>query len=153
VPKPPSPAGGPGIEANEHVPISIRRIIDGEVTAPRNDGTQGSALYAIPFELSRTPSPIWQKAFLQTWDYPPRFTTMHRPGIARIIGNRVVLDGTTIEEVERYHRDTLLLAVQAANKIESDIEKERIETRRRQREVEEDHRQKIRDAAKRMKFD
>lgn len=153
VPKPPPPVVGPGIETNEHVPISIRRIIDEEVTAPRNDGTQGSALYAIPFELSRTPSPIWQKAFLQTWDHPPRFTTMHRPGIARIVGNRVVLDGTTIEEVEWYHRDTLLLAVQAANKIESDIGKERIETRRRQREAEEDHRQKIRDAAKRMKFD
>jgi hypothetical protein len=151
-PKPPLPVDSSATEADEHVPISIRGIMEEEVTAPRNDGTPGSALYAIPFELSRTPSPIWQKAFLQTWDRPPRFTTMHRPGIARISGDRIVLDGTTIEEVQRYHRETLLLAVQTANQIESDIERERSATRRGQGEAEEDHRRKIRDAVKRMEF-
>lgn len=152
-PKPPPPVAGLSAGTSEGGPISITRIIHEKVTAPSNDGTLGSALYAIPFQLSRTPSPIWQKAFLQTWDRPPRFTTMHRPGIARIVGDRIVLDGTTIEEVEQYHRRTLLLAVQAANQIEAEIERERSATRRRQHETGEEHRRKIRDAAQRIKFD
>jgi hypothetical protein len=41
---------------------------------------------------------------------------MHRPGIARIQGATITLNGTTIEEVERYHRDTLQLAVAETNK-------------------------------------
>jgi hypothetical protein len=151
--KVPLPTAGVSAGTSERGPISITRIVDEEVTAPRNDGTPGSALYAIPFQLSRTPSPIWQKAFLQTWDRPPRFTTMHRPGIARIVCDRIVLDGTTIDEVEQYHRETLLLAVQAANQIEAEIERERSATRRRQHEAGEEHRQKIRDAAQRIKFD
>lgn len=51
------------------------------------------------------------EAFIKTWNQPPQFTTMHRPGIARVSGDRVILDGTTIEEVEKYHRDTLKLSI------------------------------------------
>ena len=38
------------------------------------------------------------------------------PGIARIYGSIVTLSGTTIEEVEQYHRDTLHLAVAETNR-------------------------------------
>ncbi|RYL92565.1 hypothetical protein [Sporolactobacillus sp. THM19-2] len=41
---------------------------------------------------------------------------MHRPGIAKVVSNKIILDGTTIEEVKQYHRDTLILAVNEANK-------------------------------------
>jgi hypothetical protein len=34
---------------------------------------------------------------------------MHRPNIARGTGDKVVLDGTTIEEIEKYHKETLVL--------------------------------------------
>jgi len=34
-------------------------------------------------------------------DNPPQFSTMHRPGIAKVTGNRIVLDGTTVEEFTR----------------------------------------------------
>jgi len=34
---------------------------------------------------------------LQNWRHPPSFTTMHRSSIARISGNKIVLDGTTME--------------------------------------------------------
>lgn len=40
---------------------------------------------------------------------------MHRPGIARVAGDKVILDRTTVEEVKRCHRDTLILAVEVAN--------------------------------------
>lgn len=40
---------------------------------------------------------------------------MHRPGIARVVGDQIVLDGTTVEEVRRYHLTTLKLAVKVTN--------------------------------------
>ena len=97
-------------------PITLLGIIADEVTKPRNDGTRGSALYAVPFRLSRRPPANWAAAFIEAWNSPSRFTTMHRPGIVRVEGDKVILDGTTIEEVERYHRDTLDLALDAANR-------------------------------------
>lgn len=78
---------------------------------------------------------------------------MHRPGIARISGNTIVLDGTTIEEVDKYHRRTLLLAIDKANKVESEFEKERLMEENRQAEAEMNHKKKISEAAKKIKFD
>lgn len=97
-------------------PIKIKGIVIDEITQPRNDGTAGSALYKIPFELNRIPSYEWRELFVNAWNRPPRFTSMHRPGIVSTYGNQVILDGTTIEEVEKYHKDTLKLAVEVANK-------------------------------------
>jgi len=45
---------------------------------------------------------------------------MHRPGIARVSGDKVYLDGTTIEEVQKYHRDTLVLALEETNRLYGD---------------------------------
>jgi hypothetical protein len=112
------------MRGNGNEPIKITGVITEEVGEPRNDKTPGSALYVVPFRLSRTPSPEWVRAFLDTWELPPRFTSMHRPRIATVRGDRIVLDGTTIEEVERYHFDTLKLAVAEANRIAGQ-EKER----------------------------
>lgn len=39
-------------------------------------------------------------------------------------GDRIILDGTTIDEVEKYHLATLKLAVQAANRAMA-VEEER----------------------------
>ena len=134
-------------------PIAIEGIVVDEVTLPSNDGTRGSALYAIPFKLTRRPSQEWSNAFVEAWNNPSRFTSMHRPGIARASGDKVILDGTTIEEVERYHRDTLNLAVEAANNAES----RRIEEENRQRQAEqqraEQHRADLEEAARRLRFD
>lgn len=113
------------VEENE--PIHIMGIITNEVTVPKMDGTRGSALYKIPFRLSKRPSELWRKIFIATWNSPPRFTTRHRPGIASIFGDKIILDGTTIEEVRDYHRETLVLCVDIANKKEQEIiEQERI---------------------------
>ena len=38
--------------------------------------------------------------------------------IGSVIGNRIILDGTTIDEVKEFHRDTLKLCVNEANKRE-----------------------------------
>ena len=124
-----------------------------DITEPRKDVTHGGALYSIPFALSRTPPPEWGKLFIENWNHPPRSTTMHRPGIAKIHGAAVTLDGTSIEEVERYDRDTLQLAVAETNKQYRDWR--HVEDGRKAREEagREQRRKNLEDASKRIKFD
>lgn len=115
-------------------PIHILGIITDEVSVPRLDGTRGSALYKIPFRLSKMPSRIWQELFVNEWN-GNLFSTMHRPGIASVQGSKIVLDGTTIEEVRDYHRKSLILCVEEANRLEKQIleEKERQKVLKEQR--------------------
>lgn len=133
--------------------IKIIGVIADQVSAPKNDGTPGSALYRVPFRLSRKPSQFWAEAFVRTWNMPPQFTSMHRPGIARVMGNTIVLDGTTLDEVEKHHRDTLRLCVNEANKDEElhVIERERRANEAIRQEVE--RRKDVADAASRIRFD
>ena len=132
--------------------VKILGILTDEVTIPRMDGTRGSALYAIPFKLSKVPSDIWKKLFIATWNYPPRFTTMHRPGIARILGNKIILDGTTIEEVKKYHRDTLVLCVETANKKEKEYNDQKHKAELMRRQAIDNHKRHIEDEAKDIEF-
>lgn len=96
-------------------PIAIVGVDAQGITTPRNDGTRGSALYRVPILLSRQPDQTWATLMVQHWDMPPRFTTMHRPGIGSVVGRTFVLDGTTLEEVEEHHLETLQLAIDATN--------------------------------------
>ena len=78
---------------------------------------------------------------------------MHRPGIAKIIGDRIILDGTTIEEVERYHRDTLKVVIERVNQLLEEHEnnkRRRAEEEKRQQEAHQTH---LREIANRLKFD
>lgn len=120
-------------EKNPDEPIRILGVITDEVTVPKMDGTRGSALYRIPFRLSRIPSALWRELFIHFWNDPPQWSTMHRFGIASVHGDEIILDGTTMEEVRDYHRDTLKLCVEEANKAEH----KHIEDEQRKREQEE----------------
>lgn len=53
--------------------------------------------------------------YLRKRNMPPSFPTMHRQGIARVCGDRVMLDGMTVEEVGQYQLRTLKLVVDATN--------------------------------------
>lgn len=170
----PTPAGGDGVpraEAERRIavsatgatvwpvseaafePIRVTGIVKERVGRARNDGTPGSGLYEVPLQLSRTPSSTWSEFFRECWNHPPSFTTMHRPGIARVAGDTVVLDGTTIDEVEKYHLDTVKLCVARAN----DVEIARVERARRRAEQDEAERQvhdaHVDEVADRLKFD
>lgn len=148
---PPVPTAG--APASTFEPLRITGVVVDEVGAPRGDGTPGSALYVVPFQLSRQPPPGWANMFVESWDHPPRWTSMHRPGIASVRGDRIILDGTTVQEVERYHRETLILALNEANKtfLEMDSRRHRAEEAQRQRV--EEHKKHVNEAAKRLKFD
>jgi len=134
-------------------PVKIKGIVIDEISQPRNNGTAGSALYKIPFELNRTPSSEWRELFVNAWNRPPRFTSMHRPGIASAYGNQVILDGTKIEEVEKYHKDTLKLAVEVANKQIAEINLRKQQQAERERIERERHQKNIDDISKRINFD
>lgn len=134
-------------------PLKIIGIIADQVSAPRNDRTPGSALYRVPFRLSRRPSQYWAEAFVKAWNMPPQFTSMHRPGIARVTGNTIVLDGTTLEEVEKYHRDTLRLCVSEANRVEESYLKQRERRANEAIQKEVKRREQIADAVSRIRFE
>jgi hypothetical protein len=78
---------------------------------------------------------------------------MHRPGIASVNGDTVVLDGTSVEEVERYHRETLILATQEANRQFTELIAQRRRREERNRDRVEEHRRRVEDAAQRIRFD
>jgi hypothetical protein len=148
---PSAPAKPPKADADE--PMRILGIDETGVTRPRNDGTRGSGLYLVPLRLNRTPSARWARVFPSIWDHPPQFTTMHRPGIASLSGDRIILDGTTVEEVERYHAATLRLVISEVNaRVAAEEEAER--ARRELAEAEDRaHDDAVREAAKRITFD
>ena len=134
-------------------PIQITGIIADQVGVPRNDGTEGSALYTIPFRLSQRPPHEWAEIFIHNWNHPSRFSSMHRPGIASIIGDTVILDGTTVEEVKDYHRDTLVLITQETNKAYKELidrAQKALENRQEQTRT---HKQKVDDVSNQIKFD
>ncbi len=133
--------------------VKIVGIVTEEITKPANDGTPRSVSYAIPFKLNQTPSSLWSDIFVKVWNSPPRFTAKHRPRIARVVGDRIILDGTTIEDVKSTHKETLELCVSEANKQEAIELKRRKEKKEVEREREASWRKDIEEKAKDIKFD
>lgn len=134
-------------------PIKIEGVLLDEVGQPKNDGTRGSALYVVPFKLSRVPPPEWADLFVTTWDNPPQFSTQHRPGIAKVRGDRIILTRTTIEEVQEAHRDTLKLVVDTINPQIADLMRKRLGAEAAKAEQQEQHRAKVKAIADGIKFD
>lgn len=140
------------MQENKEAPIKILGIITDEITVPKMDGTRGSALYKVPFRLSRRPSDLWSKYFLEAWRFPPSFTTMHRPGIASVIGDEIILNGTTVEEVRDYHRETLILCVEEANKKEAEIRCKEQEQREREEMRKRNHYDNVNSVVEEIEF-
>lgn len=122
----------------------------------RNDGTPGSGLCRVPFALSRRPPSKWAEIFPDKWDRPTRFEyapAKHCPGIASVQGDRVVLNGVTLDDVERYHFRTLKWAVAETNK-EYRLWKHQQEQRRVQEQSrEEEFKRHVREVSERTKSD
>lgn len=132
--------------------IKIMGVIADEVTLPRNDGSVGCALYKIPFKLSSTPSYHWNRFFKDAWDYPSRYSAMHRPGIASVGGDKIILNGTTIEEVEQFHRETLKLAVEKANQLEKERILREIENKKQTELKRREHLNKVKEFSEKITF-
>ncbi|WP_196805106.1 toll/interleukin-1 receptor domain-containing protein [Mycobacterium sp. UM_WGJ] len=138
---------------NPHIPVTIAGVDAQRVGKPRNDGTRGSALYTVPFTLSTAPDGAWCELFVQHWNQPPRFTTMHRPGNASVSGDRIILTGTTMDEVEKYHVETLRLVIETTNRDRLALAQR--QERERQAEIarSDEHQKSVDEIAQRLKFD
>lgn len=134
-------------------PVQMRGVDLNAVTMPKNDGTRGSALYRVPIILEPQPDYEWSQLLVHHFNHPTSWTTMHRPGIASVVGDRIIVDGTTMEELERYHLDTLKLAVAAANADRKRAAEQDEAARKRAQEAAEAHRTTNADIASRLKFD
>lgn len=133
--------------------IQIEGVIADQVSTPRMDGTAGSALYRVPFKLSRRPDYEWADLLVQNWNHPSSYTPMHRPGIASVVGETIVLDGTTLDEVKRYHRDTLKLALAATNRQYNELRAQRTAEEEKERARVEYHRVEVSKQAGDISFD
>jgi hypothetical protein len=132
--------------------VKIVGIMLNEITIPTMDGLRGSALYSIPFKLSREPSYERREFFIHSWNNPT-WSFSHKPGIAHVFSNKIVLDRTTIEEVEKTHKETLQLCLDVANKKDEEYQK-----RKRIKEEDEEnkiqmHKESVANRAKKISFD
>jgi hypothetical protein len=134
-------------------PLRIVEVDREGITAPRNDGTPGSALYSVPLRLSAVPDGAWAELFVRNWDNPSSFTTTHRRGIARVTGDRIVLDGTTVEEVAQYHQQTLRLAVDATNTQHAEHLRREAAAAAAKDEAAQRHREEVERGLSRLRFD
>jgi hypothetical protein len=133
-------------------PIRIVGIIEKEVTKPRNDGTAGSALYQVPFQLSARPPAAWAEYFPSAWDHPSTWSSRHRPGICTVSGDVVWLDGTTLEEVAETHKATLALALEETNRKYAEFEAKQRAAAEQKQKQEEAHDEHVKEAVKKIKF-
>ena len=136
----------------EFEPIRVTGIIDKEVTKPRRDGTEGSALYNIPFQLSARPPHEWAEHLPKAWENA-RHNFSHRPRIASVSGDRIWLSGTTLEEVQQTHKETLEKAVAETNKLYVEFEAKRKAEAARKQEQNAAHERHVQEAAKKIKFE
>jgi hypothetical protein len=137
----------------EAEPIRIVGIVEEAIGRPRNDGTRGSGLYPVSLRLSRTPSRVWADLFVETWNHPPQFTPRHRPGIASVVGDAIVLAGTTLEEIEEVHKETLRHVLARVNEEAARIERSERERVAAEARAQKEFDEKVRAAAKRLRFD
>ncbi|MET1081958.1 MAG: toll/interleukin-1 receptor domain-containing protein [Burkholderiales bacterium] len=133
-------------------PVRVVGIDRDNVGIPRNDGTSGSALYAVPLVLSRAPSIAWRATFEARWNQG-LFSTMHRPGIARVTGDRIILDGTTVDEVAQHHLDTVRQAIAWANDDEVQARRAADEEQARRDKLRQQHEADAAAIIDRMRFD
>jgi len=129
--------------------IRIVGIIEEGVGTPSGVGP-GSALYAVPFQLSAVPDDEWKEYFLALWDRPLAYGTMHRPGTARVRGDRIVLSGTTMREVERWHLASLQQAVDEANIRYKAEHRRRVAAQQQQAAGAVQHRQTVREIVQKL---
>lgn len=129
--------------------IRIVDIIGQDITEAENR----RPLYTIPFKLNRVPSSLWADIFIKVWNNPPKYSSKHRPGIARVLRDRIILDGTTLDEVKSTHKATLEVCVCEANRIEAEqLRKERQQNQASEKKTRE-FRRSVEEKAKEIRFD
>lgn len=68
-------------------------------------------------------------------------------------GSKIILDGTTIDEVKRYHKEPLILCVEKANEEEARVLESRRQKEEQQRQNIDKHRATVESIASELDFD
>jgi len=139
--------------SSEIQPIRVLRLCIERVSQPSNDAVHGSALYNVPFQLSQSPTTDWINRFIRNWNHPARFTNMHRPGIVRIAQDLLWLNGTTVDEIAKHHRETLTEAVRKTNEDYLINHKDELTAEKLRKQELQRHLESVRKAASNIDFD
>ncbi len=147
-----APEEGLSDVAPDFEPVRLARVLTNEVGFPgeSNDGSRN--VYTVVFQLSEEPSARWGDFFVHFWDRPQVAYSQshHRPGMVSVVSNRLILEETTIDEVEGFHLPVIKAALRMANEAEGRavVEDHRRTERRRLEEAE--HRRHVAEVAKRL---
>ena len=147
-----APEGGLEQAHPEFEPVRLVRVVTNEVGFPGENADGSRGVYTVVFQLSHEPSARWGDYFVHFWDRPQVSYAhgKHRPGMASVVANRLMLEETTIDEVEGFHLPVLKAALRMANDAEARavVEDHRRAERRRLQEAE--HRRHVAEVAKRL---
>jgi hypothetical protein len=69
------------------------------------------------------------------------------------LATKIYLEGTTLEEIERHHRETLTCAIKETNEILAKHEQNQYEEEAKEHAKQERHKQHVSEDAKRITFD
>ena len=133
-------------------PVRLVRVVTNEVGFPSDNADGSRGVYTVVFQLSHEPSARWGDYLVHFWDRPQVSYAQgkHRPGMVNVVANRLMMEETTIDEVEGFHLPVLKAAVRMANEAEARalVEDHRRAERRRLEEAE--HRRHIAEVSKRL---
>ncbi|MBI5402512.1 MAG: hypothetical protein HY959_03865 [Ignavibacteriae bacterium] len=110
------------------------------------------SLLIIPIGINSNPPHEWINFFIDYFNNPTSFTSHHRPGIANVIGNEIILNGTTVDEIEKCHRTTIIEAVNRANESYNTYKRAEIEKENQKEEAERRKLSEEQNKAKNIKF-
>lgn len=132
---------------DEDESVKLAGVIIEAMRSPSGSSLDGP--YDIPFQLSRVTSPEWEQEFLKAWD---GLTSKGQTVMASVGADRIILNSTTIDNVERVHLDTLKRAVAEANRATREAQ----EKLRRRAELEEqkkrEHLRHVQTVVERLNF-
>ena len=149
------PAGSVEQTHPDFEPVKLVRVVTNEVGFPSDNSDGSRGVYTVVFQLSHEPSARWGDFLIHFWDRPQVAYAQgkHRPGMVNVVANRLMMEETTIDEVEGFHLPVLKAAVRMANEAEAraQVEDHRRTERRRLEEAE--HRRHIAEVSKRLPLD
>jgi hypothetical protein len=136
------------MKTGNYQPIQITSVIVEGITDP----PPGRSHYEIPLRLSRTPEPEWVQHFLRAWDKHQNHNSTHRAGM-EVGADRIILDTTTIDDLEEFHVRTLKLALDEANQLASEDYGKLRSTVSAEQIKQKQHREHVAAVAQRLRFD
>ncbi|MGH2684007.1 MAG: hypothetical protein ACRDJP_00880 [Actinomycetota bacterium] len=133
-------------------PVRLARVVTNEVGFPSDNSDGSRGVYTVVFQLSYEPSARWGDYLVHYWDRPQVAYAQgkHRPGMVSVVANRLMMEETTIDEVEGFHLPVLKAAVRMANEAEARALVEDHRRAERRQLVEAEHRRHIAEVAKRL---